>query len=79
MGTGWQYDNNNVFYLDVYDEHDGTPGWYAASPSTKESGDGPDDGPFDTEEAAIKRAEELATEERALNEKLNSTDLRRMA
>ena len=64
-----------MFYLDVYDEqHDGTAGWYAASPSTMENGDAPDDGPFETEEAAVTRAEELATEERELNEKLDSTE-----
>jgi len=79
MDAKWQFNNDNVFFLDFNDGHDGTPGWYAASPSTKKSGDGPDDGPFETEEHAVKRAKELAIEELALNEKLNSTDLRRMA
>jgi len=72
MDAKWQYDNNNVTYLDVFDEHDGTAGWYAASPETVEAGDAPDDGPFDAEEPAVKRAKELAIEEQERNEKLDS-------
>ena len=77
MSAEWQYNNDNVIYVSANDVENQSPydvGWYAASPSNMEAGEEPNDGPFATEEQAITRAEELAIEERELNELINSED-----
>jgi len=74
MSWFYQYNNDNVFYLGEYDACDDDVGWYAASPSNMEAGEEPNDGPFETEEEAMARAEELAIEEQELNEKLDSPE-----